>query len=178
MNGGAGHRKVGGDAAGMTDADRRHEEMKMLDKMLKFFEREEIRQQNSEERGRTSDEHNKQVSLQYYRFRSVSVIIALIAPWVIFPCVFAVLNRADVVASVHPAAQALLVSGAFLSFIVLYGILLREVFRGPGVNAPKNKLAESVREDSESDYEKQRKEFLPEFLDFIRRYKDHLGGGE
>lgn len=87
-------------------------------------------------------------------------------------------SQPDIVKMIHPVAQALLVSGAFLSFIVLYGILLREVFRGPGGDDADKKQEKSAPGHSDDNYEKQRKEFLPEFLDFIRRYKEHLVGGE
>ena len=173
------HHELGSESAGMlNDAERRQEEMKMLGKMLKFFEREDTRNQNSEERDKATTEHNQIVARQYYWFRFFSIVITLIAPWVIFPFVFIVfMQPADIIEMIHPVAQALLVSGAFLSFIVLYGILLREVFRGPGKNDAKEKVAKPAS-DSDADYEKQKKEFLPEFLDFIRRYKEHLGSGE
>ena len=72
-------------------------------------------------------EHNLKVAKQFYLFRFFVGFIASTFPWL---TLFYVLWRMSCGAfeHIHPAGQAILVSGSFLTVVILYGFLLRGIF--------------------------------------------------
>ena len=118
-------------------------------------------------------EHNLRVARQYYWLRWIISAVAASAPLLIL---YFVLDgiRHSAYTSAHPAAQALLVSGAFIGFIVLYGFMLQGLFRALkdksvmdySQNHPHNDIDESMEKKFNDD-------FMPgAFKEFLKSYKN------
>lgn len=90
--------------------------------------------------------HNRKVAQQYYWLRWISGAVAIVAPWIILSVVIFGLACEGFLGKLHPAVQGLLVSGAFVSFMVLYGVVLQGMFR-----PLKDKPAQDMRQNNPHD---------------------------
>ena len=168
MNDEADHHKVGGES-GDASAELQLSEADSFAKIADFFEAENARQRNYEKMLGESYEHSQRTIHQYHILRWIGGFCAIIAPPLVLGFLF--FGARELLSSLHAAAQALFVSGAFISFIVLYGVLLRELF-----HHTKEKLEALNRplSESEKETERRRNELIPEHMELIKRVKNTL----
>ena len=140
MNDEADHHKVGGDApVGAASVPHSGGNIALGDVVAGFIQSENESNAVRQKREDEIHAHNQAVGRQYYWLRWIVGFVAVITPLVIMYVVMHELMR-GAFDSLYPAAQALLVSGAFVSFVVLYGFLLQGMFR-----ALKEKPAQDAR---------------------------------
>lgn len=128
MSGGGDHRKVGGDAdekaAGSPSRRDEGSNKVISDFLLSASEGDQRQQKRIEE----THAHNYKVAQQYYKFRAVLGIVVAIVPLLILGVVLLGLACGWFGGMEKYVVHTALVSGAFISFTVLYGLLLRSVF--------------------------------------------------
>ena len=106
----------------------RQTEQELMNRMIELYASANDRQLDSQKNSNNVFVHNIKVARQYYWLRWIIGIISIVAPLVILYVVISGIKNGDF-ASAHVAAQALLVSGAFISLIVLYGVILQGLFK-------------------------------------------------
>ena len=122
------HPKVGGDMQPINQDDINQKSIHALESMSGFFEDENARRAISEKQDNIVWEQTQKSAIQSYRLKWAIGVISIIMPWAILLFIISGIQDGDF-KSAHVAAQALLVSGAFISLIFLYGIMLRELFK-------------------------------------------------
>ena len=90
-------------------------------------------------------EHNIKVGRQHYWLRVAFSIPAAVLPWIVL-YLAAEKIESEAFAALHPAAQSLLISGSFLTVMVLYGFLLKGVF-GLLQNTPQRDISKNPHSD-------------------------------
>ena len=138
--------KVGGDTPGMKSTTHQTG-MRFTEAMAEFFEAENAQHQSSHQIIQANHEHSLKIKKQYLFVRWVISLLAIIIPPVLLFCVInGVLSGAFV--GLHPVAQALLISGAIATFVMLYGVVLHHVYKG---HFPRDALGGTPEQDASAD---------------------------
>ena len=126
-----------------TDAELRRKMAAMFDAMTATAESNNAHIENKHLG--TVQDHNIGVARQYYWLRLAFSILAAVLPWIVLYMAGEKMESEAFVA-LHPAAQSLLISGSFLTVIVLYGFLLKGVF-GLLQNTPQRDMSKNLHQD-------------------------------
>ena len=126
-----------------TDAELRQKMAAMFDAMRATAESNNA--QIEDKYRDVVQEHNIKVGRQHYWLRVAFSIPAAVLPWVALYMV-AQKMEGEAFAALHPTAQSLLISGSFLTVMVLYGFLLKGVF-GLLQNTPQRDISKNPHSD-------------------------------
>ena len=120
--------KVGGDTPSMESATHQTG-MRLIEAMADFFEAENARHQSDHQTVEVHYEHLLKIKKQYLVVRwVVSLLAIIIPPMLLFYVIRGALSGSFV--ELHAVAQALLISGAIATFVMLYGVVLHHVYKG------------------------------------------------
>ena len=167
------HDDIGKQESVPTDADLRRKMASMFDAMTATAESNNA---HIEDKYRdVVHEHNIKVARQYYWLRLLFSIPAAVLPWVAL-YMAADKMESEAFAALHPAAQSLLISGSFLTVMVLYGFLLKGVF-GLLQNTPQRDMSKNLHQDlPESSDVKQEGRPFQNFPPPIREFFEKMSG--